>query len=177
MLRHTDGREAVLTHAKAHLDVGLGWVRHGVGQLVSGGVSRDGAARPPFLIGIHEQLVFVPSHLTLAHPERGYLNFVLRAFVRLASRLRVWTAHHKLAAGNRHHGEAHARAGNRVGVSLHVSLGCFGLLGRNPGANVRDGDVVVVRQRCQAAELAGNIPRPFGFVDLVARRELAAGRL
>ena len=125
VLRHRDRRVAVRAHAEAHLDVRLRRVRDGVGQLVQFGREVLRYARLFLLLGIHEELEFIPRHLALLHPERCNLHFALRAFVRAAALLVFGAAHLEFPAGNRHHVEAHFRPENRRGVGLHLGLGLF----------------------------------------------------
>ncbi len=70
--------------------------------------------------GVGPQIVFVPGDFTLAHPKGLDFDAVLRLFVGLVPLFPRRTAHHKLAARNRHHVEVDVRPGNLLRVALHL---------------------------------------------------------
>ena len=64
------------------------------------------------------QVVLVPGHLALAHPQRTHLNGMLRPLVLVASLLVLGAAHEVGAARHRHHVEGDVAVGNLLGVAL-----------------------------------------------------------
>src|SRR5262249_23666835 len=98
-----------------------------------------------FLVGIHEQLIFVPGYFASAHPEWRDFHLMLRPLVRFAIRLTLWATHDELAARNRHHDIGYPRTWNGVRIEFHLTFARLLLFLSNPRIDVRNRDVVVVR--------------------------------
>src|SRR5689334_815133 len=89
------------------------------------------------------------------------------------SSLGIRAAHDKLTARNGEHGIGDVSAGNCVGVSFHFRLRARVRAGSNAGVKIRNRDIIVIRQRRQAAESAEGVSSPRGFVDLVLGGEFS----
>src|SRR5436190_1366958 len=146
MLRHADGWVTVFAHAKAHLDIGFGGVGDCIGQFVGARLIFLVGPYASFLVGIHEQFIFIPGDFILTHPKWRDFYLVLRRFISFVGRLGIRAAHNKFSARDWHHGKDDLRTRNGVGIRAHLTFIGQSSRGGNLLMNIRDRDIIIVRK-------------------------------
>ena len=122
VLRHANGRESFLAHAKTHFHVRRSRHAHRI---------HDGIIRLwRFLCAIfvtihgsdHERTILIPSDLVLAHPERLHFHFHLWSFIRTAVLFTGRTSQGQFTTLDRHHVIIRARDLDHIAIGCHAPL-------------------------------------------------------
>ena len=139
MVRNGNCRVSAGAHAKVHVHIRRG--RRGRGIEI---IRLSALIQFFIFLVIHEFVIFIPSHLVLAHPERRHLHPPLRALFLAAAFFGGRAAHQKRAALDGHHLEARQRVGNLIHIRLHRRLRHGLVLGHNFRVNGLDDFIFVL---------------------------------